>query len=67
MTDLPNVELSLSDQIVQELLDVLVSKPELGGPALDALRLVAAQDRLTNEKDVTNAIKSMNEGTDEAL
>ena len=67
MTDLPHVELSLSDQIVQELLDLLVSKPEFDGCALDALRLVAAHGRLSNEKDVTSAIKSVNEETDEAL
>lgn len=66
MTDLPNVEPSLFDQIVQELLDLLASKPELDVSALNALRSVVAQGRLSNEKDVTNAIKRVNEGSNEA-
>lgn len=65
MTTLPNIEPSLSDQIVAELLDLLASQPEFEGSVLKDLRLVAAQGRLSNEKEVTNAIKRVDGGTDE--
>lgn len=66
MTDLPDVERSIPDQIVAELLKLLESRPEFDAASLQALRSVATRSRLTYESDVTTTLKCQNGGTDEA-
>lgn len=65
MTDLPDVERSIPDQIVAELLKLLESQPEFDAAALQAIRAVASRSRLAHESDVTAALKRLNGGTDE--
>lgn len=66
MTNVPNVEKSLIDQIIDELFGSIHDHSEFPQYVLEALRTIAAKGQLTSEAEVTKAITSIDGGQGEA-